>query len=243
MKLRKEENSFYFTEKKDFIPNLIPDNYLENAFNFAYDMSFGSGHHRAHRSGGQQNRSKIEIFRNTFQGKLAEIVVFHFFKEKEIIFNDVDYSVTGKGNWDDSDLIFKEIKISVKSAAFFSNLLLLETKDWDDKANYIPNLNAEETTKNYDYHILVRIKPNTNSLFNDSIDKKSLEDEIKSKQWYYDIPGCCSNNTLKHIIQNNYILPQNSLLNGKVKMDAENYYIQAGDLKDISELTKRLNNL
>lgn len=243
MKLEKKGNSYYINKKKEFTKNSISNIHLNKAFNFAYEMAFGKGHHRSHRSGGQVSRSQIDIFKNTLQGKLAEVVLYNFFKEKDIELNDVDYSISGKGDWDDTDLTFGEIKISVKSAAFFSNLLLLETKDWDDEANYIPNLDQNSTTKNYDYHILVRIKPNTNSLFNDLIDKKSLEDEIKSNKWYYDIPGCCSNNTLKHIIQNNYVLPQNSLLNGIVKMDAENYYIQSGDLKNISELIKTLNKL
>jgi hypothetical protein len=42
--------------------------------------------------------------------------------------------------------------------------------------------------------------------------------------------------TLMHLIKNNYILPQQALLNGKIKMDATNYYIQSGDMREIEEL-------
>jgi len=42
------------------------------------------------------------------------------------------------------------------------------------------------------------------------------------------------------VIDNKYVLPQNSLLNSKIEMDAENYYIQAGDLKSITNLIKKV---
>src|SRR5690625_2756493 len=55
----------------------------------------------------------------------------------------------------------------------------------------------------------------------------------------YDIPGSISKKTLQHIIKNKYILPQNSYLN-KTKMDAENYYLQTGDLIHIDRLIERI---
>jgi hypothetical protein len=133
--------------------------------------------------------------------------------------------------------------MNVKSAAFFSNLLLLETKDWDSEANYIPNISDLNSTSKYDYFIFVRVKPNTNSLFSKGEEKEILEKEIVANEWFFDIAGCCSQKTLKFVIKNNYILPQNSLLNGKVKMDAENYYIQSGDLKPIDDLINILNKI
>ena len=45
---------------------------------------------------------------------------------------------------------------------------------------------------------------------------------------------------LQEVIKNDYILPQNSYLNGSTRMDAENYYIQAGDLLDIKFLNEKL---
>ncbi len=140
----------------------------------------GEGRHRAHRSGGKELRTPIEIFKNTLQGKIAEIVLYNYFLDNGIKCQDVDYSVSGKGSWDDTDLGYKNIKISVKSAAYFSNLLLLETKDWDTNGRYIPNINNPDVADIYDYFILVRIKPSTNSLFCDSTDKKTLKKEIKN---------------------------------------------------------------
>jgi hypothetical protein len=206
-------------------------------------MAFGSGYHREHRTGGEDFRKPIEIFRNTFQGKIAEGVFYNYLNENNIICDKVDYSIHGKGIWDDTDIQYKNKKISIKSAAFFSNLLLLESEDWDSEGRYLPNLINNEGADFYDFFVLIRIKPNTNSLFKGSISKKDLKHEIDAHEWYYDIPGCCSNRTLKFIIQNNYILPKNALLNGRTKMDAENYYIQCSDLKKISELINILKEL
>tara|TARA_R110001606_G_scaffold393429_1_gene563329 strand:+ start:56 stop:787 length:732 start_codon:yes stop_codon:yes gene_type:complete len=242
MKLKKATNSFFVIKKKPFVGKPIEQINLENTFNFAYEMAFGKGHHRPHRSGGNELRTPIEIFKNTFQGKLAEIVVYDFFMENKIICDKIDYSVTGKGTWDDCDLSVNDCKISIKSAAFFSNLLLLETADWDINGNYIPKSNNNDFTNKYDYFIFVRIKPNTNSLFKNNSEKEILRQEVNLRNWYFDIAGCCSLETLKYVIKNKYILPKNSLLNGKTKMDAENYYIQAGNLINAKILIKRLQN-
>jgi len=63
---------------------------------------------------------------------------------------------------------------------------------------------------------------------------------LVSIDWYYDIPGYCTLLTLKYIINEGYILPQNALLNGKTKMDAENYYIQSGSLREFILLEEEL---
>lgn len=228
MKLDKDGDNYYITKKVPFEPHLIDTTIIDLSLEFAYEMAFGLGHHRAHRTGGQDMRRPIEIFGNTFQGKVAEGVFYKYLNQNSIPCDAIDYSIHGKGIWDDSDILCRGKKISIKSAAFFSNLLLLESEDWDSNGNYIPNRNANEGADYYDYFVLIRIKPNTKALFKDSVSKQALFNTIKSYQWYYDIPGCFSHKTLKYIIDEGYVLPKNSLLNGKIKMDAENYYIQAG---------------
>ena len=47
---------------------------------------------------------------------------------------------------------------------------------------------------------------------------------------------------MKDVIKQKLILPKSSFLNGKIRMDAENYYIQAGDLRTIDELINLLKN-
>jgi hypothetical protein len=240
MKLKQDGQCYYITSKKAFEGRKIENKILNLSLEFAYEMAFGEGHHRKKRSGGQELRNNIDVFNNTLQGKIAEYCLHKVLCQNGIKCKDVDVSVSGKGVWDDSDLSYNDLKINVKSMAFYSHLLLLETKDWDEKGLYIPNKSNNETTIKYDYFVAVRIKPNTNSIKYDSWKKDDLIENILSSNWYFDIGGWCSHKTLKYIIKNNYILPQNTLLNGKTKMDAENYYIQFGNLKHIDELVEIL---
>lgn len=242
MKLEVEKgNHFFLNKKKSFKPTVVTNETLIKTFDFAYAMVFGEGYHRNQRSGGNKERKKGELFANTFQGKLAEFIIHSELKKNNITnIEEPDVSVHGKGIWDDSDLAYKGKKINIKSAAFFSNLLLLESKDWNKKGEYIPNL-KNSSSQEYDYFILVRVKPDIKQVFkkekilySDEIRMDTLKEVIHNANWYYDFAGVCSDKTIKYSIQNNYFLPQNSLLNGTIKMDAANYYIQAGDLKGFS---------
>ena len=60
-----------------------------------------------------------------------------------------DLGVYEAGIWDDVDLIVNNRKISVKSAAHFSQLLLLEADDWDEHGYYIPNNQGDGKLKAY----------------------------------------------------------------------------------------------
>ncbi|MDR6969640.1 hypothetical protein J2X31_003673 [Flavobacterium arsenatis] len=237
MKLTKEDNHYHLTSKKRFEGSLIGLEIIQKSFDFAYEMAYGEGFHRNCRSGGQSARTKSEIFQNTFQGKIAEIVLYENLKANVIETEEPDFSIHGKGTWDDTDLKANGKSVCIKSAAFFSNLLLLETKDWDNEGRYIPNISNENATDAYDYFVLARINPDIKSLLKDIPEEKSqLMKKIREQDWLCDIPGCCSIKTLKHIISLGHILPQNAMLNGKTKMDAENYYIQSGDLFPIEKL-------
>lgn len=245
-KLRRNGNSYIITEKTPFSNIKIDKESILNSLDFSLKMSFGDGFHREHRSGGSLIRNPVEIFSNTFQGKLSEYCVIDFFKKNGLeIDSSPDTSIYGEGIWDTTDLIYNSKKINIKSCAFFSNLLLLETKDWNDNGEYIPNLKTEFYT--YDYFVLVRIKDDVKSFFHkQNINQQvinlveTIRQKIESSNFFYDIPGYFTTTTLKYIIENGYILPKNSLLNGRIKMDAENYYIQSGDLRDMNFLIKEL---
>ena len=144
--------------------NQINSQILDRILDFAYEMCFGKGHHRHYRTGGQVNRKAGEQFCNTFQGKLAEVVLRIYLITKELECRETNFGIYGEGVWDDSDLIVNGKSLSIKSTAHFSNLLLLESKDYDDKGNYIPNL-QNGSTASYDYYILVRIEPDIKGLF------------------------------------------------------------------------------
>lgn len=244
--MQQNGNVYMNTSRRAFIGNTIPDNQLEKVKNFAYEMCFGEGHHRNHRTGGQVHRRAGEQFCNTFQGKLAEVCLRHVLLNNGIACGEPDFDVYGVGVWDDTDLVVKGKTLSVKSAAFFSNLLLLESQDYDMNGNYLPNL-AIGATASYDYYILVRIKPDIKSLFrqnrlmySDNIDKTTIDRIIGSETWSFDIAGWVTKEEFVSVIRQNQIIPQRALLNGKIPMDAENYYIQSGDMHDARELISML---
>lgn len=246
--LSKNGNNYKVNTSKEFSSNkaitIIPSG-LEKIFNFAYDMTFGKkGEHRDHRSGGESRRKNGEIFINVFQGKLAECSVYKFFYQNNIKLPFPDFELYNLGKWDNCDFNYKNMNISVKSTACFGNLLLLETKDWNNDGYYIPN------SLKYDYHILVRIKPDgkdvirKNRLFyEDFCDKNYLKKIILEQNWEIEITGYITNEDLKYLINNNYILLKNSILNNNTKMDAENYYVQSGNLREINNLIIDLKKL
>lgn len=237
--------NFFITNKKAFSnSHKFKEKTIQKCFEFAWDMSFGNkGEHRDHRSGGKHHRKNGEIFINVFQGKLGECAIYNLFSNNKIELDYPDFSVHELGIWDKFDFNYKEKNVSVKSTAHFGNLLLLETKDWNEDGKYLPS------DISYDYHILTRISPDSkgimkaNKLFySDVANKNFLMNIILSEEWKWEITGYITKDDLKSIINNNHILPQGSLLSGKVKMDAENYYIQAGDLKNIISMIEELKN-
>ena len=148
--------------------------------------------------------------------------------------------------WDDYDITFKGMSFGVKSTKYYGNLLLLETKDWNKKGEYIPNLSAEKKAVS-DYFVLVRIKPSGEDLlkqhkllYSQKVNRNKLFKIINSKPWLYDIPGYITQQDLRDIITQQHILPQGALLNKNTEMDAENYYIQSGDMKNFAQLISTL---
>ena len=244
-------NTYFVSNKRAFAGTLISREAIQTVIDFAYEMCFGRGHHRDCRTGGQYGRKGGEKFCNTFQGKLAEIVLHNYLKSEDLAVKEPDFGIYKEGIWDDSDLEIQGKKINVKSAAFQSNLLLLETKDWNAQAQYIPNLLLNKAvTVSYDYFVLVRIQPDIKKLFkaerlflNNEIDRKTIEDMILANDWYFDIAGYCTNANIITTIANGNILPQNAMLNQYTKMDASNYYIQSGDMKCIKDLVLELKTI
>ncbi len=246
MKLKNEGNNYFVNNTKNFLGSEISDEEINKVLDFAYEMCFGIGHHRCHRTGGQYGRKGGEMFCNTFQGKLGEIVLYNYFKSKGINLNEPDFGIYSKGIWDDSDLEINGKKINVKSVASQSNLLLLEKDDWNDSGQYIPNL-KNGTTSFYDYFILVRINPDIKKIFkaerlmyNNEITKNVIQELIFKRKWSFDIPGYSTSEEVISVIKNGYVLPQNSMLNLYTKMDANNYYIQSGDMNEIDNLPEKL---
>lgn len=238
------DNSYTITSRKAFMPlGKFGEETLLKSIDFAYGMSFGNqGAHRVYRSGGSIHRSSGEIFSNTFQGKLSEFALYGLLKDKFEI-NEPDLSCYQLGAWDEFDFKIGEKIISIKSTKSFGNLLLLEQKDWNSNAEYIPNIELGNAT--YDFIFLVRIKPNceeilkTNQIMDSLfIEKDKIANTLLGVKWEIDVPGFITTDQLKYIIENKFIIPKGSKLNRRVNMDATNYYVQAGDLNDLEDFYK-----
>jgi len=228
---------------KAFAPEVNMCGYINEVFEFAYSMCFTEeGHHRDHRSGGVVCRNPMEQFVNVLHGKLAEFAVYKRLKDEGFVLAPPDLRIMGEGAWDDTDLICNGKKLNIKSAAYFSNLLLLEKNDWNTQGQYLPNLNKVSSV--YDYFILCRVKPDGKQVLKEAdvlnTDKISLKRLIVNRGWVIDLPGYINHDGLLFVINAQHILKQGERLNDSVKMDADNYYVQSNDLKPFSELTRLL---
>lgn len=179
-KLEKKGNQFTVTGRIPFrVDGTLKPKTVESVFDFAYRMAFtAEGEHRRHRSGGERLRRNSEIFANTFQGKIAECAACNFlYKYDESVCPD--FSVSKLGEWDSVDITARGKEIAIKSTKHYGQLLLLETKDWDRRGNYKPNIGR--TTASYDYLFLIRLKPSCEDilrqmrmLYSDSVDRDKL---------------------------------------------------------------------
>ena len=241
-KLEERPNGRYITNRRKFAPlaSFKPST-IEMVFEFAYSMSFGKiGEHRNHRSGGLQQRNAGGIFADTFQGKLSEFA-FYNTAYREIPIEKPGLEVWELGKWDEADFFANGYSLNIKSTKAFGNLLLLETKDWNEQAQYLPNI--EKGHFDYDYFILVRMKPYCEELLGSrcllsagETDKELLRHTLLSEKWEYDIPGWCSRAELVQIIGDKHIIKQGEMLNGKTRIDAANFYVQTGCMHNIKEL-------
>lgn len=246
-KLAQSGNGMSITHKKPFPSDAhaFKTETIKTVFDFAFDMTFGDkGEHRNHRTGGTIQRKKGEIFANTFQGKLAECAACNlFYKIDPSVMPD--FSISKLGVWDSVDVVVNGKKIAVKSTKSFGNLLLLEQHDWDERGQYIPNQESGSAT--YDYFLLIRIKPFCEDvmrghrwLYANEVDRESLWTEIQKNTWTYDYAGYISLEHLRYLIRNSFVIHKGDLLNGGTRIDADNYYVQAGDMPSVEKLLLEL---
>ena len=244
-KLEQTQNGFWVNRPRQFNPMRRPfkSETIKIVFDFAYGMTFGElGEHRDHRTGGLQNRKNGQIFADTFQGKLAECAVCNLFFGLFHIDISPDFEQYKLGEWDNYDVHVEGVRVNIKSTKTFGNLLLLEYADWDNNGVYLPN--AEKGEGIYDFFFLIRIKPdctglltNERLLYSDDIKRDKLLALVSSqKEWRYDYAGFVTHEELvRDVIRGQQIIRQGDILNGGTPMDADNYYVQAGDMHKASE--------
>ena len=101
--------------------------------------------------------------------------------------------------------------------------------------------------QNYDYFFVVRIKPdlkkefrNQRMLYSDHISLERIKSTLERQSFFADLPGYITNLFLKEKIQEKQILPKGSILNGRIKMDAENFYILSSDFEEFKNVKEFL---
>lgn len=102
---------------------------------------------RENRSGKTHIRSELETFWDDFRGKIAECYAKSYFQELGCEVSDIDFEIYDRGVWDKYALIVNNSIVAVKSSKHFEQLLLLETRDWDVRGNYIGNEGCDNYRK------------------------------------------------------------------------------------------------
>lgn len=133
MKLRQSDNSYFINSPIPFHGTTISKSLLAKSIRFSFDMVFGDGHHRNRRSGGNHLRKNGELFCNTIQGKLAEVILHLEFNKIGLNCTEPDFEIMGEGIWDNIDLIVEQKKINVKSCAFFFKSTFIRDKRLEQK--------------------------------------------------------------------------------------------------------------
>ncbi len=212
---------------------------VNKVYDFAYEMAFGKGHHRSTRSGGTSQRTNLRIFLNAFQGKLGEYAFYQWMTKNNPSFNlaKPDLKVSSAGYWDDGDFLVNDKNVSVKTSSFYSNLLLLETKDYDAdgfETKFTPS-------KRVDVFVMVRMALMIKKQLV-SLDRtvKTFENPMEDPEFRktlvasmcYEISGFITNNDFKNLVSQGFLLKRGEVVNRTTTMDANNYYIAVRDLRN-----------
>ena len=105
------------------------------------------------------DRDDWEIFRDDFRGKLGEVAVYNYIKANRdagTTFEELDFTVTPRGQWDTSDIVINGKSYNVKSIKSKSNFLLVETLRYNNDGTYRYNNNDGQAVP-VDGYILVKV--------------------------------------------------------------------------------------
>lgn len=213
-------------------------------FDFAHEMAFGNGYHRSNRSGGSHVRDSNLIFQDVMEGKIGEVALFRYFENNGIVVTPPDFSVHKKGIWDGGDFQFRNsFNISMKTSKHYSQLLLLEKDDY--------SINNDKVFYKYDKHppdvvIFARTCNDIASFMkeNNWTNVKDMKEDMYQKaKITCEISGYVTNRDLKNFMEHEFIIEKGEKLNGKVPMDADNYYVAIKDLKPKENLCETLEKI
>ena len=115
-------NKIYFTKEE-----------IIKTINFAHKMKKKHPHFADKEN--DEERTEEEVFISVLRGKLAEIALYKYLREKHkgatYRISDLDFNAYKKGVCDEFDLKFNDYTISIKSSKPFSSCLLIETEKYE----------------------------------------------------------------------------------------------------------------
>lgn len=248
----KNENSF--NPHSNIIRNRIPfwvkitPESLSEAEVFSRKMAFGDGYSRAVRWGGSVDRSRHEKYADNLQGKLSEFAFFELCQSQGVHVEKPDCTVMKRGKWDDGDFIISGKNISIKSSMLRSKLLLMECAAYRDdgyELNFRP-------PKRIDMILMYRIALSegefghkTSVLYYFDEKNKTGNEDISNMWAWADLCGYITNADFCYLTANGFkkrigetILPESPIV-----MDADNYWISVGDMRNPRFLFEDLKQL
>ena len=231
-KLNESGNSVYVTSPKEFKEDGTINQYSLDSLKWAYDNAY-NGHFK-------NARNAFSTMRDAFLGKLGEFACYEWWKSKGYKLDPPELILRKRGEWDDGDLVVEERKVQVKTTGYNSNFMLLRKKDWDENANYLWGKNGKDDK--YGAFFLCRIKPDPRKIFQEESRLMDLISICENTSWKYEITGWLPKKHIAFAIANNFIIPRGRFLNGKVRIEEDLIYFQAGDLKSPDLIPRKKEN-
>jgi hypothetical protein len=183
------------------------------------------------------------VIKNSIIGKLGEFAIYHFLDRMGYSPGYPDLKIRGKDEERKHDggydlKILNKYWINVKTSTSGSNTLLLKKHHFDSLGNCVYRDKPEDPPCLYFF--LCRIKPDINKIeLNNWSDIDNVVKELSQLRFSCDIPGFLTIKDFRKIIREDMTIKKGQMLAvEKFKLDADNYYCQAGNLRDIEEIKK-----
>lgn len=217
-----------FDCKKPYKSNVnISKEDIEKCFSFALSMALGEKHNTDSFASNnlQFQRGKGTVFRDAFQGKIAEVAFYNYYSHKHKM-DSPDFSEWERGKWEDTDFVIvnekKQFSISIKSTKRYGNLLMLEKNRYDENGYYLEGINNSPVK--HDLIFLIRVDGIS------SIKAQTYLDN-KFKNISAEVTGYIEHNDFVKAINNNKLIEAGTYINGCEELKVDNYYFCAKELK------------
>lgn len=245
---RESDGSYSVFLKKHFKGKIDVSEYARECIDQSYQLTWGSGYMKSN------GRDKSTKFKDSLKGKLGEFALYKHLLNLGHEVKYPDLTVRGKGKWDNGDIFvegkdqngdIETKKLSVKTAYYFSDLLLLKKEEWDDRGGY---LYTENKIPDYSYKafFFCRMRPNLDDVLPIEGDNdpgiENLFESLRDIRFTMEISGYINIEDFKKIIQEGLFFRKGDYI-GKKKWEDSFYYCQSGDLREIDDIKRKKKEL